>query len=627
VKPWKAERLLHNVPSWSNAPAPKDALELDVGAYDARLGLAYGEVAALSRSQHKSQGFGVAGERGKLVERFVVVDGSRPGRDILDGIDVGWGRLGKAAAPFAKAIDEARASLDRDRPERALPALARAHAALAALPDEPRVREARRALEATMLAAAGVYVRATAPTPLGVPGGAVDVSVEIVPRSPAAVRLGSVSIGDAKVDVDAALAQGEKRVVAVKATLPDAAPISVPYWLEDAPLAGRHPVRDATLVGAPRTPPALVAAVALKLAGRSLRVDAPVVYAWTDAVHGERTRAFLIAPPATVTPTRDAFLFPNGKAGAVLVRVRAARDGVRGDVELGLPAGWRASPAAAPVALARAGDETTVRFDVTPPAKARDAVTIAPAIRVDGRAWSFREDTIDHAHIPLQLVLQPATSLLVPLPLTVPRGTVGYVRGSGDTVPEDLAHVGVKVEELDDDTLRARDLDRFAAIVVGIRAYNTREAVRASHARLMDYVKRGGVVVVQYVTNNRLSPLQGPIGPCPIEIGRDRITDETAAMVPVDPKHPLLRGPNAVGAADYTGWVQERGIYFATTWDECYEPLFELADPGEQPLRGGTLVAKHGKGRYVYTGLAFFRQLPAGVPGAYRLFANLIARK
>jgi LmbE family N-acetylglucosaminyl deacetylase len=627
VTVWKTERLLYNVPSWRDAPPPpRDALEIDVGGYDTRLGLGYGELAALSRSQHKSQGFGVPGERGKIIERLVPLAGSRPARDILEGIDDGWGRFGAAAAPYRRAIDEARAALERDRPARAVPALARAHAALDALPDVPRVRDARRGVERVMASAAGLFVRATAPQPLAVPGGSLDVTVEVVARSPARVALARVALpGAAAVDVGATLAANEKQLVAVKkVAIPDDAAPSVPYYLGERTGNGRYAVRDLGLVGQAKSPPALAAGVELTVEGRALRLEVPVVHAWTDPVHGERVRDLLVAPPATVTPARQAVLLPNGRAGQAALRVRAARDGLRGTVELPLPAGWKSAPPAIPVELARAGEETTVTFEVSAP-RGAPPIEIHPLVRVDGKTWSLREDVIDYPHIPLELVLAPASLRLVPLALELPRGAIGYVRGSGDSVAEDLAHAGARVEELDDATLRGGDLARFAAIVVGIRAYNTRGVLRSAHARLMEYVERGGVVVAQYNTNNFLASLSGSVGPYPLEIGRGRITDENAAVTAVDPASPLLRAPNRLGEADWAGWVQERGVYYAQKWDGRYRPLLRMADPGEDPLEGAVLVAAHGKGRYVYTGLAFFRQLPAGVPGAYRLFANLIA--
>jgi hypothetical protein len=289
---------------------------------------------------------------------------------------------------------------------------------------------------------------------------------------------------------------------------------------------------------------------------------------------------------------------------------------VRGEVTVPVPSGWKVEPTSAAVALETAGDETTVRFLVTPPQGA-SPVELGPRVTVDGRAWSFRETVLDYPHIPMQVVLQPSTVRAVPVALTVPAGRLGYVMGSGDSVAEDLLHVGAQVE-------RAGDLSRFAAIVTGIRAHNTRKALRDAHDRLMRYVEEGGTVVVQYNTQSRVGPLLGRIGPFPLEIGRGRVTDEGAAMQLLAPHHPALARPHALTPSDFEGWVQERGLYFAETWDPRYVPLLAAADPGEDPLQGGLLFATHGRGRFVYTGLAFFRQLPAGVPGAYRLLLNLI---
>jgi len=627
VAPWQATRLLLNVPTWREGPPPADALPLDVGLYDARLGLGYADLAARSRSQHKSQGFGVAGERGPLIERFVPLAGTPPTADILDGVALGWQRFGAAGAPVAAALDAARAALQRDQPERAVPALLDAQAALAALPDGPRVRDARADLAPIVADAAGIFLRATAAQPGVVPGGSVTVRLEIARRRPADLTLRAVAFPGAPPQrLDAPLALNAKREVTQEVRVPADAPVSTPYWLAEPALHGRQVLRDARLIGAPQGPPALAVTVTLAAGKRLLTLPVPVRYAWTDPVQGERTRAFLVVPPATLTPARAAVLLPNGRPATVTLRVRAGRDALQGEVSLPLPDGWRATPARQPVSLARLGDETSVGFTVSAPPGAAP-IEIAPRLDADGRAWAFREDVIDYSHIPMQVVLQPVTLRLVPLALQLPPGPVGYVAGSGDSVAEDLAHAGLAVEAIDDATLRDGALERYAAIVVGIRAYNTRPAVRGAHERLMRYVADGGTLVVQYNTNNRLAPLAQPVGPYPLTIGRERITDETAAMTPVDAAHPLLHIPNAITAADFDGWVQERGLYYAEQWDDAYQPLLRSADPDEAPLLGGVLVAEHGRGRYIYTGLAFFRQLPAGVPGAYRLFANLLAAR
>ncbi len=627
VTAWKADRLLHNVPQWREGPPPAGAVSLDVGAYDARLGLSYGELAAQSRSQHKSQGFGVPGERGPLVERFLSVSGRAVTKDPLEGLDFGWTRYGPPAKPLVVALDKARATLDRDRPELALPALLEVHRALAALPDEPRTRDARRELDRIIVAASGLFVRATAAKPSAVPGSTVPIKVELVMRRAAGLRAEKVVFPGGVTEVGAALALDEKKELSRDVALPADAPISAPYWLAQGVEApARQAVADPTLVGQPEGPAPLSVTVELKAGDRVVRVEAPVMFAWTDRVHGERLRRFVIVPPATVTPTREAIMFRGGRAASLSLVVRAGQDALDANVVLPLPEGWRASPAAQPVKLAKAGDETTVRFEITPPAGAA-ATSIAPAVELAGQRWSHRQDVIDYPHIPMQVVLQPARVKLVPLALELPKGVVGYVQGSGDTIPADLEHVGMKVELLDDELLRGGDLKRYAAIVLGIRAYNTRPVLRGAHARLMAYVAQGGTVIVQYNTNSRWDVLDASIGPYPLEIGRDRVTDERAEMVPVDPKNPVLTTPNRLGPADYQGWVQERGLYFASKYAPEYQPVFRIADPDEAPLQGGLLVAPHGKGRHIYTGLAFFRQLPAGVPGGYRLLVNLIGAR
>jgi LmbE family N-acetylglucosaminyl deacetylase len=620
VTTWQATRLVLNAWGGPGAPPPpKDALLVEVNAYDPRLGMAMGELAAQSRSQHKSQGFGVSPERGSIVERFVTTAGARPTGDLLDGVDATWARLGPGAAAYAQAIAAARRTLERDRPERALPALVRARGELDRLRDEPRVRDARRALDDVIAGAAGLFARATAAVPVAAPGATVEVKVEVAARA-APVTVQRVELAGAPpITAPAQLAAREQKLFTVSVPIPAGAAPSLPYWLDRPPQPGRYEVSDPRLVGAPRTPPALEAIVDATVAGRALRLALPVVHAWSDRVYGERVRPFLVVPPATVTPARDAVLAP-GRAAPVVLRVRAGKDALEGKVELELPEGWRATPASQPVSLAKLGDEVTVRFEVVPGPKAA-AGAARPVVRVAGAAWSVREDTIDYPHIPLQLVLRPAAVRLVPLALAVPQGRVGYVAGSGDSVAADLQHVGFTVDELDDEALRAGELARYAAIVIGVRAFNTRAAVRAAHARLMAYVERGGTLIAQYNTLDGT----GPLGPYPLTLGHDRITDETAAPTVLDPKHPLLLRPNRIGPADWDGWVQERGLYFGATWDARYKPLLRFSDPGEGPLDGALLVAQHGKGRFIYTGLAFFRQLPAGVPGAYRLLANLIA--
>lgn len=613
AKVWQAKRLVNNVPMWGTTTPPAGAIGLDVGAYDPRLGLGMGELAARSRSQHKSQGFGVPEQRGPIVEYFAHVAGTAASKDLLDGVDTTWARFGAGA--YAKAIAAAQRALDRDHPARAVPALVRAGAELDRLRDDPHVRDARVRLAEALAGAAGVFVRANAAQPSAAPGTSVDIELEIATRG-TAVIVQRVDLPGATSPATTPLAASEKKLVKLVVAVPPTAPPTQPAWLVAPPRPGRYEVASLGDRALPRTA-ALEATIDLAISGRTVRLVRPVVHVWTDRVIGERERPFAIAPAATVSPLRDAVMFA-GKPAPLDVRVRARRDAVTGTVELALPPGWTATPASHPVNLAKAGDEVVVRFDVRAAPKAA-AGEAKPLVRVAGAALSLREDVIDHAHIPVQLVLRPASVRLVPLDLKLPAGRVAYVRGSGDSIAADLAHVGLAIDELDDDALRTADLSRYAAIVVGIRAYNTRAAAAQAHPRLLAYAERGGTLIVQYQTVDLL----GPLGPTGFEIARDRITDETAAPTFLA-KDPLLAKPNAITAADFDGWVQERGIYFAKKWDASARPLVRFTDAGEAPLDGALVVQRLGKGRYIYTGLALFRQLPAGVPGAYRLFANLI---
>jgi len=690
---WQAKRLLQNWPFWKDEQPPAGAISLDVGGYDVRLGLSYGELAARSRSQHKSQGFGAAGERGPLIERFVQVAGTPATDDLLDGVELGWARYGAPGRVFAAALQKARSALHRDYPERALPGLAEAWRALAALPAaEPRVRDAKTDLAKLMAAASGLYVRANATKPACSPGSITPVRVEVVLRRPAVLRLSKLTLPDgspaplaptptlktgaaehawppkdalastivpdsalqlaaqavpqkspqlaaagqvapvpaASTTDPAVLGVHEKREISIELKCPASAAVSTPYWLAQPPEAGHFVLSDPNLADDPEGKPPLMASLDVNLAGVDLRLPVPVVYTWLDRVHGERERRVQIEPPATATPARDAVMFPNGRSAKVILRVRAAKDALDARAFLRLPPGYKAEPAEQRVQLARQGDDTTVEFVVTPPAAAKTPVTsrvyAEPVIAVEGRDYSYREDVIDYPHVPLQTVLQPARIRLSSVALQKPRGLIGYVEGSGDTIPADLAHIGAQVELLSDATLLEGDLSRFSAIVLGVRAYNTRDVLPRVHARLTKFAEQGGTLVVQYVTRSSISPLDAPVGPYPLDVGRGRVTDENAAVHAIDPNDRVLRSPNKIGPEDFAGWVQERGLYFGEKWDERYKPVFEIADPGEPAQRGALLVAKVGRGRYVYTGLAFFRQLPAGVPGAYRLFTNLLAR-
>jgi LmbE family N-acetylglucosaminyl deacetylase len=624
---WKTKRLLHNWPFWRETAPPKGAISIDVGGFDPRLGMSFGELAATSRTQHKSQGFGASPERGVLMEHFLHVTGERASADILEGVPGTWAeRYGKPGAAVDAALQQAREKLHRDHPERASLPLTAAYAALAALPQsDPRVQTARKHSGELALIASGVFVRAVSPASACVSGGKLTVKTELLLRRPGAVKLTRLVYPDGqKQSVAEPLRVHDKHQLSASVTCPADAPPSAPYWLREPALGGRYQHAQAQLDN-PGGPAPLALRAELQLGDQALALSVPLLFSYTDRVHGERERPVQVVPPFTLTPTREAIMFPNGASAKVGLRVRAGADAQSGRVFLELPSGYSATPVEQNVELAKAGDERVLEFTVTPPKGAHGIERAQPVVEVAGRRWSLREDTIDYPHVPIQTVLQPSVLKLSPVTLAKPQGLIGYVEGSGDSIAADLIHIGASVERLSDSDLMQGKLSRCSAIILGVRSFNTRDVLRAAHPRLMQYVSDGGRLLVQYVTRSGLSPLDVPVGPYPLEIGRGRVTDETATVTEVVADHPLLRSPNRIGPKDFEGWVQERGLYFGQTWDAKYQSLLSMADPDEAPERGAVLVAKHGRGRYVYTGLSFFRQLPAGVPGAYRLLLNLIS--
>lgn len=617
---WQADRLLRNVSHWRTDPKElKKHMALDVGAYDVYLGASYTEIAAKSRSMHKSQGFGSAGERGPNLEYFEPIAGTRPKRDILEGLDLGWRRFD--GAEVERHLDAARAVFLPEAPERVLPHLLAAAEVLGRLDPSPRVERARDRIFELAAASVGLFAAAFAETAEVTPGGSVPVELEVLLRRPAAVTLEEIRWPDGTEQSDLRLEIHAPKRFTRAVAVPSTAPPSAPYWLAKPPSPGRYRVSNPTLIGLPEGP--APASVRLSFAAGRHRFELvrPVVHRLVDRVHGERRRRMLVVPPLTVTPASDSVVFVNGGSEDVVIEARAGKDEVSGTVTLALPSGWKATPASHQVSLRKAGDAAQLRFSVAPgPGRG----VARPVAAVDGLESSWRRDLIDYPHVPLQVVLRPATVTLSPVRLTVPKRRIGYVMGSGDLIPEGLERAGFEVVLLSDEALRSGAYEAFDVLLLGIRALNTRDVLAGVHGSLMDWVGRGGTLITQYNTHSSWSPLSVPVGPFPLQLGRGRVTDEGAKVKLLEPKHPALSRPNRLTAEDFGGWVQERGLYFGESWDDRYRPLLAMKDPGEEEQRGALLVARHGDGIFVYTGLSLFRQLPAGVPGAYRLLANLI---
>jgi LmbE family N-acetylglucosaminyl deacetylase len=636
VEPWQAKRLLWNTFAFTRQQEEEAAklpnqIAVDLGSYDPVLGHSYAEIAGMSRSMHRSQGMGAPERRGSSKNFLVLVAGEPASKDMFDGIDTTWSRI-PGGPPIGKILSEAAHSFDVEHPEKTIPALLQARKLMADM-HQPLVDLKRRELDEAIVSCSGLWLDAVADKFAAVPGGTLKISATALNREKLPVDVESVDVdGMAKSAADLShgspLAFNEPHVSALTVTVPKNEPVSQPYWLREPKQGETYTVPNQLDIGLAENPPLLRAHFHLRVDSSEIEIARPVMFRYIARSEGERTRPVIVEPDVALQLSEGARVFPNGEARSIHLQVEANVPEAAGHVRIQVPSEWTVEPHEMDFKLAGAGQETPVSFRITPPAHDSKGKLEASA-NVGDNKIAVGMQVINYPHIPPQVLFPPADTGLVRTDVRLLAKIIGYVMGAGDEVPEALRQLGADVVPLSADDLARGNLGRYDAIVTGVRAYNTRPDLRANQGRLLEYVSNGGTMVVQY------NVLEGgfvggdpssvaDIGPYPIKIGRDRVTVEEAPVEPlVD--NPVLHKPNEITAKDYTGWVQERGLYFASEWDPKYQALFETHDPGEKPLRGGTLYARYGKGVYIFTAFSWFRQLPAGVPGAYRIFANFLS--
>ncbi len=670
VKPWQAKRLMWNAGAFTTEQEKeleqeKNKIEVDPGDYDPVLGHSYAEIAGMSRSMHRSQGMGAAERKGSAKSWLMPVEGDAATHDLFDGIDTTWNRFPGGAA-VGRALSEAARTFDATNPSKTVPLLLTAKKALGGL-HNPLVDIKRQALDETIALCSGLWLDATADKYAVTPGGTLQLSATALRREKPAAEVESVEIdgisqASAK-EHGVALPFNEPKVFTAQITVPANQPLSQPYWLRDAKQGDTYTVRDQQQIGLAENPPLLRARFRLRIEGAQVEIARPVIFRYIERAQGELTRAIVVEPPVSLQWTRYARLFPSEAAEGAELQVRANTAAAAGEIRITAPSGWNTSPASQRFQLGAAGEESSLSFQIAPPRGESKSVLQASA-QVGDQTVAVGMETISYPHIPPQVLFHPANTELVRSDVKLLAKNVGYVMGAGDEVPDALRQMGAEVALLGADDLARGDLARFDAIVTGVRAYNTRPDLRANQERLLKYVQDGGTLVVQYIDAQGGGPGAGGgrggrggqegrgaqgngrgqtggggpggagraaalaafhTGPYPFSVGRDRVTVEDAPVQLPNPDSPLLHKPNEITANDFAGWIQERGLNFASEWDSRYQPLFETHDPGEKPLLGATLYARCGKGVYIFTAFSWFRELPAGVPGAYRIFANLLS--
>ena len=626
LPPWQPKRILWNGRGGSETNA--GVLQMEISGNDPVLGISFGELAARSRAMHKTQGFdnfrGFGGGNGARTESFQLLDGEPATNDILDGVDTTWNRV-PDGAKIEESADEIISQFNLQDASASVPKLLELKKQLAALPaTDSVVAEKRAQLDKILQNCLGLEVETTITNSEIVPGEKMQFHHLAIVNSDIPVRWLGARFPATKGEIKKSVELQANQAGAFDSTqvLPAKTPLTQPYWLREEGTPGMFRVDDASLIGRPENPPAFPVEQIFEVGGQTLVIPDEPVQILTNSANHKIRRKLDVIPPVSLKFASDVELFSPGKSHPVEVEILAARANSAGMLQLEAPAGWKISPAQQSFNLATVDDRKKFIFTVTAPEKSATAKIIANA-EIGGARYRNAREEISYPHIPRQLLQPVASTKAVSLDLAIRGRTVGYLPGAGDSLAENLKQMGYAVKILDDADLTPENLRGLDAVVIGVRAFNVRTNLAQELPALFDYVENGGTVVAQYNRPDNLKT--DKIAPFDLHLSGGRVTDETAPVTFLAPDHPALNVPNKITPADFDGWIQERGIYFPNQWDEHFTPILACNDPGESPLKGELLVAQYGKGYFVYTSLVFFRELPAGVPGAYRLFANLIS--
>jgi len=675
VQPWTPKRLMMNAGGpgggqnkgkggknkADNVPPP-DLLNVDVGVYSPELGASFGEIGGASRSANRTQGTGAAETKGSQMVALETISGDKATKDLFENLDITWNRVpgGAAVQPI---VTQALTAFVPAHPEALLPQLTQARPLIAAIKD-PLAERKLKELDDLIALCAGLSLEAQSDKAAVSPGATLRVNFTAIQRLPGQVALTGIRLsgieGAPIVNLaPTVLVNNQPSRYNASFTIPQNQPYTQPYWLERPKDGALYSVPDPSDIGLPENKPVLTAQFRVQVAGTELELTRPVQYRYVDRVLGEQTRPFTVIPAVAVSLAEHALVFGDAKPRRIEVAVKSNGGKVAGDLRLDIPAGWNADPASSHFELAATEEQTNVFFNLVPPA-ADSRGKIRAIAQVGTHTISTGTEVIQYPHITTQTLLPPAEATLVRADIKILSKTVGYIMGAGDDVPQAIRQLGCEVTLLTESDLAHGDLTRFDAIVTGVRAFNTRPDLRANYQRLFDFASNGGTLIVQYNVPEGGPPAAAPaaaaasgqaapatpsqpapapaapaasdggllahVGPYPIRFSRnDRVTMEDAPITFPNPDLRLLHVPNQITKADFDGWVQERGLYFSDEWDPRYQSVLESHDPGEMPLQGGMLYTPLGKGAYIFSAYDWFRELPAGVPGAYRLFANMLS--
>ena len=629
VQPWQVKRVLWNTFNFGGTNTQSEnQYKLDVGGYNPLLGKSYGEIAAESRSQHKSQGFGVPAGRGEAIEFFTATKGDQPKNDLLEGIDISWKRV-SGGEPIEKMVNDISASFDFLHPENSVKGLVRLYKALNAMPAgywrNKKLDETKQLIEQC----SGLWIDVFTTEQFAVQTDSIRLNFQFNNRLGVNATIKGFVVDGFDSLMSQPLARNRNINFAKTIFIPSSKPITQPYWLETKMEPGYFNVTDQTKIGIPDIQPGYVLTVKTNIEGEDLNFSRPVKYKFTDPVRGELYWPLVVVPPVLITPSEDLKIVMNGNDKATgAVSIKGLKRNFTGKIvalsESDMKPLSNFSFATQKVRVNSKGQSLGFEYNGND-IKTSSNILFGVTDTLGNNLIKSDKHEIKYDHIPAINYFHEADVAMKVVNVETYGKKIGYIVGAGDKVPEALEQMGFEVNRLNQKEISKNPLDKFDAIIVGVRAYNTLDWLGNYYEKLMKYVENGGNLIVQYNTSNFISNVRSKMGPYDFTISRNRVTDENATVTFLKPEHPALNFPNKINQDDFKGWIQERSIYDAIDTSGKFEKILAMNDPGEKPDDGSLLIAKYGRGYFTYTGLVFFRELPAGVPGAYRLLANLIA--
>jgi LmbE family N-acetylglucosaminyl deacetylase len=631
ITPYQPKRVFFNTSWWFygsqeafEAADKSNLVAINSNVFYPLKGKSNNEIAALSRSQHKCQGFGTLGSRGEETEYLELLKGDFPkNSSIFEGIDTTWNRVagGKDIGTQLYAVEK---NFNFENPSVHIPNLVAAYNLIQKLEDSHWKAIKSKQILKIIEACSGLFMEAVADTETTTKDSKFNLTFEVINRSASTVKLISVNalnIQEAAKNV--VLKNNEKLNFQFKdCAIASTTDYSNLFWLKEKKSEGMYHVSDKSLRIVPEISSNYPVVFTLEIEGTLIEFVKNISYKFNNPDDGETYIPFTVLPSVTTAIAPKVVIFNNAQPKEITVVVKAHRAGVSGKLSLQLPEDWSASPTAIPFTIAAKNEDQKFTFKVFPGKK--EVTTMLKAlVEIDNQTIDAELITIQYPHIPKQTILVPSEAKLVKLSIETKAKTIAYIMGAGDEVPKSLENLGYTVTLIQPEAITLEKLAPFDAVLLGIRAFNVVDELKFKNKILFEYIKNGGNVIVQYNTTNNLVTKE--IAPFELKLSNDRVTNENASIIFLAPDHKVLHYPNKITENDFTGWVQEQGLYYPNKWGNEFIPILASHDEGETEKKGSLLIAKFGKGNYIYTGLSFFRELPEGVGGAYRLLANMIA--